>query len=163
TPGSAGHASTAANWPKFRFDSANTGVNPFETTLNPSNVSGLHPLWTAHTGAAISSSPAVVNGTLYVGSWDASVYAFDAVSGAPTLAWIDSSPDLTRTTVYVGSFDQHRYAFNALTGAQLWAAPTGGSIDSSPAVSNGAVYVESMDGDLWSFDASTGGERWHIT
>ncbi|HYM02260.1 MAG TPA: PQQ-binding-like beta-propeller repeat protein, partial [Stellaceae bacterium] len=37
-------------------------------------------LWKTHTGGAIDSSPAVVNGVVYVGSNDFSVYAIDAIS-----------------------------------------------------------------------------------
>jgi outer membrane protein assembly factor BamB len=39
------------------------------------------PLWTATTGGLVDSSPAVVNGTVYVGSGDGKVYAF-ALGGA---------------------------------------------------------------------------------
>ncbi|TMD43998.1 MAG: serine/threonine protein kinase, partial [Chloroflexi bacterium] len=33
-------------------------------------------LWTYTTGSAIDSSPTVVNGMVYVGSWDGKLYAF---------------------------------------------------------------------------------------
>jgi len=33
-------------------------------------------LWTASTGNAVDSSPAVANGVVYVGSWDHKLYAF---------------------------------------------------------------------------------------
>ena len=35
------------------------------------------PLWTANTGDAILSSPAVVGGVVYVGSDDGKLYAFE--------------------------------------------------------------------------------------
>src|SRR6476620_7541891 len=61
------------------------------------------PLWTGHTGP-ISSSPAVANGVVYIGSDDGTFYAFDAVgttgcSGSPktcpplwTAAGVGASP-----------------------------------------------------------------------
>jgi len=84
------------------------------------------PLWTATTGNAVYSSPAVANGVVYVGSYDGRVYAFDAAastncSGTPK------------------------------TCAPLWTASTFNSIWSSPAVANGAVNVGSNDGKLYSY------------
>src|SRR6185369_3260818 len=38
--------------------------------------------WFFSTGDAVTASPTVVNGTLYVGSWDGKFYAVDAVTGA---------------------------------------------------------------------------------
>jgi outer membrane protein assembly factor BamB len=38
-------------------------------------------LWTATTGAAVDSSPAVANGVVYVGSYDNKLYAFELNGG----------------------------------------------------------------------------------
>src|SRR5579864_3795060 len=38
-------AAAGIDWPKFRFDLANTGYNPSETTISRSNVSGLALTW----------------------------------------------------------------------------------------------------------------------
>ena len=42
-------------------------------------------LWTATTGGAVDSSPAVANGVVYVGSDDDKVYALNATTGAGPL------------------------------------------------------------------------------
>src|SRR4051794_13641983 len=65
---------------------AGTGLYAFPTTC-PSTDS-CAPLWTASTPAAITSSPAVAGGMVYVGSLDGTLYAFDAAgvqgcSGTP--------------------------------------------------------------------------------
>ncbi len=38
-------------------------------------------LWSYATGGYVESSPAVVNGVVYVGSWDGNVYAFSLKHG----------------------------------------------------------------------------------
>ena len=58
------------------------------------------------------SSPAVWNGTVYVGSGDHNVYAIDAQSGA--LRWkfvtgniVHASPAVADGIVYIGSWDRY--------------------------------------------------------
>ena len=53
--------------------------------------------WKFHTGGRVVSSPAVVDGVVYVGSTDGNFYATDAASGTvkwrfTTKAWEVSSP-----------------------------------------------------------------------
>src|SRR5205807_9072111 len=98
------------DWPSFRHDATHSGTNPDETTIGTGNVASLTTAWTGATGNLITSSPAVANGTAYVGAYDGKLYAFDAAgvtncSGAPT------------------------------TCSPLWTGATGDYIHSSPAVS----------------------------
>jgi len=64
------------NWPAFRRTATHTGWNRTETVLGPSTVAGLRRAWSATTGNEIPSSPAFVNGVVYVGSHDHKLYAF---------------------------------------------------------------------------------------
>src|SRR6478609_7986901 len=86
-------ASQAANidWPTFGFNVQRTGENPFESTLTPSTVGGLHQLWNFDLGAVTIMQPVlatgvVVNGAkfdlVYMGAEHGDLYAIDAVSGA---------------------------------------------------------------------------------
>ena len=107
------------------------------------------------------SSPAVVNGVVYVGSDDKNLYALDATSGA--LLWkyttggsVSSSPAVANGVVYFGSYDNNTYALDATSGALLWKYTTGNRVSSSPAVANGVVYVGSWDNNLYALDAATG-------
>jgi outer membrane protein assembly factor BamB len=86
-------------------------------------------LWNYPTGT-VDSSPAVVNGMVYVGSSDGNLYALDASTGA--LLWsyttgglFRSSPTVAKGVVYVGSWDHNVYALNASTGAKVWSYTTG--------------------------------------
>jgi len=145
------------DWAQYRNIPKHTGTNPYENVLSPTNVANLDVDWSAPTGAAVASSPAVVNGVVYVGSGDDHLYAFNAQTGAQlwsatTAGGVSSSPAVANGVVYVGStFDDHLYAFNAQTGAQLWSATTGSLVSSSPAVANGVVYVGSDDDHLYAY------------
>ncbi len=150
----------------FGFDAQHTRTNPYEIILSADNVARLIQAWTALTGGSITSSPAVANGVVYVGSSDGKLYAFDAATGTqkwavPTGSAIYSSPAVLDGVVYVGSEDGKLYAFNVQTSATLWTASTKfSSIDSSPAVANGVVYIGSGEGKLYAFNVQTGATLW---
>lgn len=141
----------------FGFDAQHTHVNPYEQVLNATTVSGLTKQWAYQTGNAIGSSPAVVNGVIYVGSKDGNLYAIDAASGSKKWAYqtgnyVYSAPAVINEVVYVGSYNGNLYAINAASGSEKWAYQTGNSINSSPTVVNGVVYAGSYDGNLYAFD-----------
>jgi outer membrane protein assembly factor BamB len=151
------------NWPESGFGPAHRGTNPYENTLDTSNVGGIDRLWSYKTGNSVYSSPAIVNGFVYVGSEDDDVYAVNATTGAklwsyPTGSAVTTSPTVVNGVVYVGSGDDV-YALNATTGVELWTYPTGGAVP-SPAVVNGVVYVGSADGDVYAVNATTGAKLW---
>jgi serine/threonine-protein kinase len=125
-----------------------------------------HLRWSYTTGPAgnvqppVESSPAVVNGTVYVGSDYGAVYALDAATGR--LRWsfvtgggVVSSPVVAGGTVYVGSEDDKVYALDSATGHLVWSYPTGDIVVASPAVAAGIVYAASDDGKLYALATAT--------
>ncbi len=151
--------------PMFGFNPQRTHCNPYESVLSPATVSGLKESWSALTQSSILSSPAVVNGRVYVGSLDKSLYAFDVSTGKqswayPTGGQIWSSPAVVDGVVYVGSDDHNLYALDATTGSLKWLYPTRDAIQSSPVVANNIVYVGSFDHQLYAFEVSTGAKVW---
>src|SRR5215467_15406216 len=85
------------------------------------------------------SSPAIVDGTVYVGESDNSVYALRAATckivwKRRTRYYVTSSPALAHGSVYVGSDDGRFYALNAATGRVRWTYNTQAENVSSPAV-----------------------------
>src|SRR6478609_6830602 len=191
-PGRASHFLTAGvvvvvlvaagcDWTQLGGSAARTGFQPIETSLNTGNVGELAFQWVGPqlpaAQATSSSSPAVVNGVVYVGAGDGRVYAYDAVgqgcSGYPTTCqprWtgvtggrIGGSPAVVGGVVYVGADDHKLYAFDAAgttgcsgapkTCSPLWTATAGGAV-ATPAVADGAVYVGSSDHKLYAFDAA---------
>ena len=68
-------------------------------------------LWNYTTGSYVVSSPAVVNGVVYIGSDDGNVYALNATNGAKLwnyttgISMLYSSPAVVDGVVYIGSAD----------------------------------------------------------
>jgi len=125
--------------------------------------------WAYTTGGALSfSSPAVVDGKVYIGSNDMKVYCLDASTGAhiwnyTTGGLVDSSPAVADGKVYIGSYDGKVYCLNASTGVHIWNYTTGGWVDSSPTVAYGKVYVGSWDNKVYALNATTGALIWNYT
>ena len=148
-------------WPQFRYDDTNTGY----AAENTGPVRNVEQRWVVETGDEVWSSPSVVGGTVYVGSFDGSVYALDAADGTEQWAFetgepIASSPVVADGTVYIGSNDNTVYALDAADGAEQWTFETGGSVQSSPAVVDGTVYIGSWDSNVYALDAVDGTEQW---
>jgi len=75
---------TALDWPMYGRDLRHSFTNA-DSLIDSSNVVLLQPAWSFATGDAVSASPAVVDGVVYVGSWDGFFYALDATTGG--LKW----------------------------------------------------------------------------
>jgi len=147
------------DWPMLHHDLIHSGYSTSPTPVTQ------HVRWTFSTGDWVESSPAVVAGKVYVGSWDDKVYCLDAATGAKQWEFttggdVYSSPAVADGKVYVGSFDGKVYCLNAATGGKVWEFPTLGSVTSSPAVANGRVYVGSFDGNVYCLNATNGSKVW---
>jgi outer membrane protein assembly factor BamB len=151
----------------FGCDLQHTRFIDSEQKLSPLSVGKLASYWSASTGGAINSSPTVADGSVYVGSNDGKLYAFNSLTGAQlwqfsTGGRIDSSPAVTQNAVYIGSQDSNVYAIDRTHGQQIWTPfLTGDVIHSSPAVANGIVYIGSNDYKLYAIDAVSGKPLWN--
>ena len=147
-------------WTMFRHDLPRTG------SINPAGQQPQGELkWSFPTGAAIHSSPAVADGTVYVGSADFRLYALDAETGEQRWvfqagSWIQSSPAVADGIVYIGSNDGYLYAVDADTGEELWNFYTKFPVKSTPAVADGLVFFGSDDYSVYCLDARTGEQVW---
>lgn len=147
-------------WPMHHHDGSNTQTNRGSTGPKQS----VEPSWTFETDGAVRSSPAVVNGSVYVGSKAGTVYALNMVTGEQEWVFetdgpVVSSPAVVDDTVFIGSDDTNLYALDARTGEQQWAKETNGPIRSSPTVARGVVGFGSQD--VYILDAETGEVNWH--
>ncbi|HEC92120.1 MAG TPA: serine/threonine protein kinase, partial [Candidatus Atribacteria bacterium] len=93
------------DWPMFRHDPQHTGYTDCEMPNE------LELLWKYGTDSNIASSPAVVNGKVYFGSWDGYLYCLDTNG---KLLWkygtdsnVFSSPAVVNGKVYFGSCDNY--------------------------------------------------------
>jgi outer membrane protein assembly factor BamB len=110
-----------ADWTEFLRTNM-TRSNPYEHVLSVHNVRHLHLNWTFKTKGQIWSSPAVVNGVVYVGSDDYKLYALDARTGRKLWSYSIalrswSSPAVANGVVYIGD-DQEVYAFGLKKGRE---------------------------------------------
>jgi outer membrane protein assembly factor BamB len=123
--------------------------------------------WSFSTGERVQSSPTVVGGTVFVGSYDGNVYALDASDG--TERWrfetgrpVASSPLVTDGTVYIGGGDGNVYALDASDGTEQWRFETDGRVGSSPTVVGGTVYIGSEDENVYALSTTDGTEQWRF-
>jgi outer membrane protein assembly factor BamB len=148
---------------QYRYNPQHTG--DYSPVAGPVPSNG-QLLWNYTTGGPVSSSPAVVNGVVYVGSLDNNVYALNATTGLKlwnytTRGAVIGSPAIVNGVVYASSEDYNIYALNATTGAKLWNYTTKSYIVSSPAVANSVVYVSSDDNNVYALYANNGTELWN--
>jgi outer membrane protein assembly factor BamB len=121
----------------------------------------------------VISSPAVVDGVVYVGYPEGCLYALNASTGSKIWNYttkdvgngvaIQSSPAVVDGVVYFGSLDHNVYALKASTGEKIWNHTVRLSVNSAPAVSEGVVYVCSRAGILYALNAASGKELWRFT
>ena len=111
------------------------------------------------------SNPTLVNGKIFVGGTDGSMYAIDALKGTKIWSFatngaIESSPVVADSIVYFGSDDHNFYAVDAVTGVLKWKFSPPFNVGSSPAVANGMVFFGCADTYLYALDAKTGSFKW---
>ncbi len=132
TPVTRTSPSTASvDWPQANFDYANTRAAT-NNSISAGNVGQLGVAWTfgvagGGTYGTLSTSPVVVNGTVYLQDLKSNVYAIDLQTG--TLKWQKSNnaddlgpsgPAVDGGKVFVESNVQTVAALDATTGAEVW-------------------------------------------
>jgi eukaryotic-like serine/threonine-protein kinase len=160
-------------WPQYAFNARHTLFNPFEQTLNRSNVGDLSLQWEFMTGngtgIAPLSGPGLADGVLYVGSYAETTFrALDAETGAIRWSYTGvnffSDPAVGSGHVYTASLDGNLYAFptNCVdTCTPSWAVPVGTlGTNSPPTWSKGSIYIGGYDGYAYAFNGTTGAELW---
>lgn len=170
-PGAVAKASEAPAT-MFRGDAAHTGIYPGPA---PRGYGGL--LWRAATGGPVRSTPAVVDGRLFVGSADGHVYALNARTGERVWRFaarttVTGSPAVADGVVYITDHASTLYALDGGTGVLRWSVETGEALPfpwgyesgdvyaSSPVVTNGTVFFGAGDGHVYAVDATSGRVRW---
>jgi uncharacterized repeat protein (TIGR01451 family) len=100
----------------------------------------------------VYSSPAEVNGVVYIGSADGNVYALNASTGAQLWTYatgsaVSPSPAVANGVVYIDNDNGNLYALNASTGAKLWSfvVTRGRPEISSPTIVDGVLYIRAGD------------------
>lgn len=154
-----------ADWPQYGYSARGQRNNTEERTLDRHSVKQLARAWSADLATG-GSSPAVVNGIVYVNATDGSLHALDAATGAQVwqqhIGLSQTSPAVANGIVYTGSNENNVYAFEAASGAPLWTAPAQAGV-TGITVAKGMVYAATDSGVLSAFDAAAGTLKWSAT
>ncbi|RJR34844.1 MAG: hypothetical protein C4567_15125 [Deltaproteobacteria bacterium] len=160
--------SVNTNWYQYRYNTSRTGFNPHENVLRVGNVGDLQFLWGYDTAHGIESTPAVVDGRVYVGNYWGQLYCFNAATGGVYSGWpvlasasIMGSPAVYSGRVYIGDEAGQLHCFNAKTGITQtgWPKIIGSPIQSSPVVSGNIIYVGCSNGKVYAYNRTTGAPR----
>ena len=85
----------ACSWPMYGHDAGHSNAQtPDCAKVTPANVATLLPAWGVLTRDNVTATPVVVDGIVYVGTWDGTFYAIDAANGA--VLWTFSVTDSHR-------------------------------------------------------------------
>jgi outer membrane protein assembly factor BamB len=152
-------APAVADWPLYRGDPLMSGVGKANLPDQ------LQERWTFKTGNAIEGAPAVVNGTVYVGSLDKHLYALDLAAGKPKwkvkLGAFRASPGVRGDRVYIGDLDGRFYCVSAADGKVIWKFETDGEITSGCNFHGDNILIGSHDSTLYCIDAA-GKKVWDV-
>ena len=124
----------------------------------------------------VDSTPAVVDGAVYVGIDHSGLYALDAATGVERWHFrpgdgIHASPAVVAGTVYAPTMDGRLFSVDAATGRERWRFDLGDASYASPAIVDGTLYVggaterpdgEIASGTLFALNAASGDERWRL-
>jgi outer membrane protein assembly factor BamB len=99
--------------------------------------------------------------TLYVGTFDNSLYALNAADGkekwrVEAANWFWAAPLVADGIVYAASLDKRVYAYDASSGRELWRFDSVSPIPSRPVYVSGLLVGVSDTGEIFILDAKTG-------
>jgi outer membrane protein assembly factor BamB len=135
-----------AGWPQYGRDGYNTRSNDDPSLPTVATAASLSLGWRAALDGSVTSTPTVVDGRVFVGTWAKSLYALNETTGA--VLWrvglpnaVDGSIAVAQGKVVVSDV-QTVMAFNASTGAPLWTSFNfGGHAWSSPTIDGDGVFL----------------------
>jgi outer membrane protein assembly factor BamB len=121
--------------------------------------------------APVESTPLLVDGTLYFGTWDHRVYAVDARTGRRRWSFkadeqVNTSGAYWRGHVYFGTDGGRVYAIDARTGRKRWSATSKERFGSreffyaTPTIAYGRVFIGNTDGTMYVYGARSGRLLW---
>jgi outer membrane protein assembly factor BamB len=148
-------------WPMFRHDLYHSGYS----TSDAPDTNNL--LWKHSLGDRTFSSPAVVDGRVYIGSGSQTyggVHCLDANTG--DYIWshreldnVECSPAVVDGRVYI-KIEVTMYCLDAISGDEIWRYIIDGGDYSSPAVVDDKVYIGLKHEKVYCLDADTGAKIW---
>ncbi|HEY1708204.1 MAG TPA: PQQ-binding-like beta-propeller repeat protein [Rhizomicrobium sp.] len=165
--------SVSTNWPQTGFGPSKRSFNPYENTVDTTNVAQLTRLWSMPLdGFGNAKPPIVFNGIVYVRDADQVIRAFAAAGGK--LLWHASTPfemfpdALTPIAVgkYVYFSDNNGNVIAYLgacrtdggTCAPLWTTNIGSAVEGGLTFRQGNLYAPAADGEVHVLNPVTGAQ-----
>ncbi len=175
-----GTVSLDTGWGDFGFDDAHTRDNPYENTLNLTNVSGLTQKWSMTTPTGMQDSPVYGNGLAYIATSNGILNAYHATSGGLKWSFNSNSSfpnfsaplvDPVNNLVFFGTIGYEDtgipspfFALNAQNGRLVWSMIIPWNDFGFPSLHFGTIYVgnshEASNGSLYAIDELTGRLDW---
>jgi outer membrane protein assembly factor BamB len=124
--------------------------------------------WRTYMGAGAKSSPTVSGNSVFVGTNDGFMHAYNTANGQSlwnyqTGSAVTSTPLVLNGNVYFGSEDGYFYCVNASTGNLTWKFSAGDAVYNTPVTDSTSVYFGTRWGAFYSVNASTGVQNWKST
>jgi outer membrane protein assembly factor BamB len=129
--------------------------------------------WSRDLPSRTESSPLVIDGVMYFGSEDGTVYALNAKNGRTLWTYqaegaVKSALAYKDGRLFFGDYAGKMYAIRAKDGSEVWQASTQGAsfgfasgrFYATPAVAYGRVYIGNVDSYVYSFSEDTGELAW---
>jgi outer membrane protein assembly factor BamB len=157
------------NWAQHGFGPANSGANPYENTIDTTNVGTLKTEWSGTASAFDLVSPFVVaGGSVFVGEAAGIIRAYSADTGA--LLWTASpggdmkkvNPVAAMGRVFFGDAngDVRSYSQTCRSDGGVctpqWTANITTEVTAGLTFFKGTLYVPSADGSIHTLDPTTG-------
>jgi outer membrane protein assembly factor BamB len=135
-----------------------------------------HKLWETTLDAGTSSSPLVIDGTLYIGANDDALYALDITDGrerwrfevgeGSDYTW-GPSPSFADGVIFFpcasAKGDTGLFAIDVASGEDVWQFEPDAPGLFTPAVVGGTLYLGGNGGDVYALDIAIGEARWKTT
>lgn len=154
------------NWPSFRNGNELRGI---AKTALPKK---LELLWKFETGEMVTSTPAIVDGQVYIANLGGMVFCLDLKSGEKIWSYrtkddpnefppgFQASPTVTDTHVFVGDEEGTMHALDRKTGKGVWKFQTGAEIVSSVTTFGDKILFGSHDNNLYCLKGENGDQVW---
>ena len=123
-------------------------------------------VWTANVGSPVTTSAAIVGGTVTVAADD--LIALDAATGAEKWSYAGEgsfagAPAVRGSNVFAATTDGFVYAINSETGQPVWEFETKSRFGAVPvSIIGDMAVVPDRGGSVWGLFADSGRERWRF-
>jgi len=143
------------------------GGKPYEGTTVVEVPGTIRPLWTFRTGGSVKAQPIVYNGTVYISSFDGTLYAVDVASGR--LRWktfiggtLVAAPAVTEEVVVIGSTSGTVACLRRSDGRVLWRTSLPPPVFASAGIYEEVICTAAGDGKIHGLSLRDGSRLWEF-